>query len=149
MAAGDGRDGPGPRLAASFRVEIDGREIGIARVSGLALAAGPAALAGPERGEPWRAAPAPIRVTLTRALDGDRRLFDWRREAAEKGEGAARRVVVRQLDPATGAPVAAFVFEGWPLAWTGPEFDANAGGLAWESLEILAHDLIWLEEESR
>jgi phage tail-like protein len=134
----------GPRLAAAFRVEIDGREIGIARVSGLALAE---EAGGPGDGK--RAGPAPLRVTLTRALDGDRRLYDWRREAAEKGEAAARRVAVRQLDPATGAPLAAFVLEGWPVAWTGPEFDANAGGLAWESLEILAHDLIWLEEESR
>jgi phage tail-like protein len=132
----------GPRLAAAFRVEIDGREIGIARVSGLALAAEPE---GPWSGK----GAAPVRVTLTRALDGDRRLYDWRREAAEKGEAATRKVSVAQLDPATGAALGVFVIEGWPILWTGPEFDANAGGLAWESLEIVARDLIWLEKEGR
>lgn len=129
-----------PVLAARFRVWIGGDEIAVARVSGLALAGAEA-----EGRAAWDAPALPVRLRLARALDGDRRLYAWRREAMRAGGEARREVVVRQLDGA-GRAVHGWSLVGWPLAWAGPELDANAGGLAWETLEIVADDLTWLEE---
>ena len=127
---------------------IDEAEIGVARVAGLSLAADPAGLAAePSKGGvAWSAPPLPVRLTLARALDGDRRLYAWRREAILGGAAASRRVEIRQLDRDGRRVLNAWALQGWPLSWTGPEFDANGSGLAWETLEIVAHDLIWLEE---
>lgn len=130
----------GPLLAARFRVWIGGEEIAVARVSGLALAG-----AEPEGRAAWDGPALPVRLCLARALDGDRRLYAWRREAMRAGKAALREVLIRQLDGA-GRAAQGWSLIGWPLAWTGPELDANAGGLAWETLEIVADDLTWLED---
>jgi phage tail-like protein len=137
-----------PSPAAVFRVLIGQAEIDVARVAGLSLAADPAGLraARSHGGVAWSAPPLPLRVTLARALDGDRRLYAWRREAILEGAAASRSVEIRQLDRDGRQVLNAWLLQGWPLRWTGPEFDANGGGLAWETLEIVAHDLIWLEE---
>jgi hypothetical protein len=125
----------GPTLARAFRVRVGEREVPVARVSGLALAEAAASEGA-----------AAVRLTLARALGVDRYFYDWRRAALRDGEAAARPIVIEQLDHAGRRVVNAWALTGWPLAWTGPVFDANEGGLAWETLEIAAHDLIWLEE---
>lgn len=142
------RPGRGPSLNTAFRVFVDGAPVDVARIAGLALAADPGGLDAERDADGalvWRAPPLPLRLTLGRALGDDRYLYDWRRAALEGGD-AVRRVTIHHLDRDADRALNGWELRGWPLAWTGPDFDANDGGLAWETLEIVAHDLIWLKE---
>lgn len=140
---------PEPTLAVNFRVEIDGRELAIARVSPLELAADPSGLKqAPDRTQPgrvlWTAPPATGRLILSRAIDGDRTLYQWRREALD-GKPAVRDLAIRQLDRGGTTVLNAWqAVNAWPLRWTGPTFDAIAGGIAFEELELVFTDLRWL-----
>lgn len=140
---------PAPTLTLNFRVTIANRELAIARISPLELAADPDGLkqlAGASRsGSPvWAAPVAPGRIVLARAVDGDRTLFDWRREAID-GKPAVRTVSIRQLDRAAKTVVNTWqLANAWPLRWTGPAFDALDGGIAFEEIELVFTDLNWM-----
>lgn len=133
---------------AHFTVEIDGTEVSCARVSGLELASEVEELSrkkdpkDPER-VLWSAPAHPGRLLLTRALDGDRTLYEWRRKASS-GEPATRTVVIRHLDRADGEALHTWkVSSAWPLRWAGPRYDALHGDVALEELELIFDDLIW------
>ena len=138
-----------PTLTLNFRVTIANRELAIARISSLELAADPEGLkqlAGASRSgsRVWAAPVAPGRIVLARAVDGDRTLFDWRREAIG-GKPAVRTVSIRQLDRAARTVVNTWqLANAWPLRWTGPAFDALDGGIAFEEIELVFTDLNWM-----
>jgi len=137
-----------PVAAVRFTVRIGAREIAVAQVSPPQLGSDPATVTQSPpnaRGRVrWSAEPQPPRLVLTRAVDGDRTLYEWRRAAVD-GRPAARDVVVTLLDPVEGAPKAAWRFrQAWPTCWTGPALDANAADLAWEQLELVCTDVEWI-----
>lgn len=138
-----------PGVAFKFQVLIDGVELAIAQVSGLALAADKATLVweddrGTGVGRRFSATPLPPTVVLRRPLDGSRLLFDWRREALA-GKPALRDVEIVQLDRAGKEPVARWRLRGcFPLRWGGPSFDALAGAVAFEELELVCAELEWV-----
>ncbi|MEX2473290.1 MAG: phage tail protein [Gemmatimonadota bacterium] len=138
-------------VAAHFVVEIDGQPLSCARVSGLELASRVEELASrhdPEHPKDpdhvlWSAPIAPSTVLLTRALDGDRTLYAWRKEAMS-GEPATRTVEIRHLEHAAGDTLHTWqLTSAWPLRWAGPRYDALHGGVALEELEIVFHQLTW------
>lgn len=134
--------------AASFTVLVGGAEVAIARVEGLGLSADPERLkhvaSADDRSVAWSAPVLPVRVTLVRAVDGDRTLYDWRREAQD-GKPALRDVALSLLDRPGGKPVHRWAApEAWPVAWRGPLLDAMSGDLAFEALDFVCADLRWL-----
>lgn len=148
-------EGPGPRVdlsvAANFVVEIDGRPLSCARVSGLELASRVEELESkqdPEHPEDpkrvlWSAPAEHGTLLLTRALDGDRTLYAWRKEAMS-GEPAVRMVAIRHLERAGGEVLHTWhLTSAWPVRWAGPRYDALHGGVALEELELVFHDLTW------
>lgn len=137
-----------PALAVNFSVETDAGALSVARIEGLGLAADAARLqlnrgtaAQPAQ---WTAPPLPGRLTLSRAVDGDRSLYDWRREALD-GKPAMRTLVIRHLDRSGTETLHAWQLnQVWPVAWRGPLFDALDGGIAMEALDLAYSDVIWL-----
>lgn len=138
-----------PTLAVNFTVDTDAGSLSVARIVGLGLAGDPAGLAYSASARPpaapqWSAPALPGRVTLVRAVDGDRALYGWRREAVD-GKPAMRSVTIRQLDRSATQTLNAWrLAHAWPLAWRGPLFDAVDGGIAFEELDIVYADLVWL-----
>lgn len=130
----------------AFRVRVEGVEVTVDRVSGLALAADPARIEevhdilGPVG---WIAPPAPVRLRLERAFDGSRAFYDWRRDGV-LGHDAARRLVRIEILDKAGAVAQAWELTGWASAWRGPALDAAQEGALRERLEVLAFDLVWL-----
>ncbi len=106
---------------------------------------------GKERGAPAVLDPSPSpvlppqRVTLTRAIDGDRTLWLWNREAAG-GKATPRDVTLLLLSGPDGPPVHAWVLrEARPLRWSGPAFDAMTSGLAMEEMEVTYARVDWID----
>jgi phage tail-like protein len=135
-------------LATNFVVRVDGAPIACARVETLSLAADDERLVRKEHPGPppqvrWSAPPATGRLVLARALDGDRTLYQWRRDAID-GKDAVRTIVVEHLDRPCGKVLYRFeITHCWPLRWTGPRYDAFTGGIAFEELEVVHADLHW------
>lgn len=138
-----------PTTAFSFDLTIDRQPLALARISGLELAADPSTLETVR--EPrsdvvtgFRARPLQGRLLLARAVDGDRTLYAWRREALS-GRPALKNLLIRQLDRTGTAALNTWRVQGaWPLRWTGPSFDALVEALAFEELELVFVDLEWL-----
>jgi phage tail-like protein len=135
-------------LAAHFTVHIGRIPVSCARVSGLELASNPEQLErkeDPDRlsGVLWSAPTLPGRLVLARALDGDRTLYEWRREAIS-GKPAVQDITVQHLDRSGGRPLHTWrLTSAWPLRWTGPTYDALQGGIAFEELEAIFLDIVW------
>lgn len=135
-------------LAVNFSVLIDDAMIACAHISALEMASDETQLkrivSSDDRHQvQWSAPPQQGRLTMARALDADRRLYAWRREALS-GKPAVRRVIINHLDR-SGTEVL-FRWEmpqAWPLRWTGPRYDALHGGIAFEELEIVFDDLLY------
>lgn len=90
----------------------------------------------------------PQRVILTRAIDGDRTLWLWHREAAG-GKAKPRNVTLVLLSGPDGPPVHAWVLrEARPLRWTGPAFDAMTSELAMEEVELTYTRVDWIDAGS-
>jgi hypothetical protein len=125
-----------------FRVFIGKSEVGFAVVGPISSQA----VVG-DPGKPPRDGYAT--VTLRRALTGTTELFDWRRAIAA-GKPDRRAVIIQQLDRADGSVVNAWQLEqAWPVRWTGPGFDALAGVVACEELELAFDDVTWLPARRR
>ena len=124
-----------PTITRNFRIAIDDVEIGFCGLSRLASET--------VREEPARAVHRYPNVVLRRALGRDRRLFEWReRILADKDD--KRSVTIRQLEATGGRVTNTWVLEGaWPCRWAGPAFDANAGEVAMEEIELAYDRLIW------
>jgi phage tail-like protein len=138
MASPD-REEPLLRVS-SFEVLIDGRELGFAQVGPLASET--------DSGEPADRRPHPFApVVLRRALTTSTELYDWRRNVVA-GKEDRRDVTVRQLSSPGGSVVNTWrLVRAWPRRWTGPAFDALSNELAWEEIELMFDDLLWLGDE--
>jgi phage tail-like protein len=127
--------GESPAIARNFTVAIDDVEIGFCSLSRLASET--------VREEPARAVYRYPNVVLCRALGRDRRLFEWR-ERILAGKEDKRQVTICQLDGAGGRVTSTWILEGaWPCRWAGPAFDANAGEVAMEEIELAYDRLVW------
>jgi phage tail-like protein len=120
-----------------FEVLIGDRELGFADVSRLTSETDFSV--HPDR-PVHRFAP----VVLRRGLTTSTELYDWRRMIAS-GKDDRRDVTIRQLSAPGGAVVNAWRLIGaWPRRWSGPAFDAMSNGVAYEELELMFDDLVWL-----
>lgn len=120
-----------PASSRRFRVALDGADVDVAQVSGLA--ASPGALGDPRHSPPL--------VTLRRPVTGDRTLFDWHTRGARRDA----EVLVTVLDGDGVHPVAAWALVGArPVRWTGPDLDTTARGCTpTEGLELTYDHLEW------
>jgi phage tail-like protein len=142
-----------PVSAARFAVLIAGVELDIARVSAPSLAAHRPSLRLheiPAKGRPssyrWSGGAETGSLVLSRALDGDRTLSDWRRSTLSTDPAvraaATRNVQVRLLGADGNQVVSELrLHDAWPLRWTGPELDGLSVDVAWEHLEVVYTDL--------
>lgn len=131
--AGTGDDPVDPVSNAHFRVLIDKEEIAVARISALQT---PASGATQVDGA--------LSIRLTRAIDGNRLLWEWRRAAAA-GRRRRRRVrILHRRRPGDRVPLNVFTLIGAePLRWTGPRFDAIEPDVALEEIEISYRTVVW------
>ncbi len=135
-------------LAVHFEVLIDGTPLSCAHISPLAVTGVESGLkrsVSPDDRESivWSAPHQPGRLVITRALDRNRYLYAWRREAMS-GKPATRTIEINHLERSGGTPL--FRWEltfAWPLRWTGPRYDALHGGIAFEELDVVYNDLLW------
>lgn len=139
---------PALLLAVNFSVLIDGESVSCAHVSPLAMSSlesGLKQIISPDDRDVvlWSAPKQAGRLVIARALDGNRRLYSWRREAMS-GKPAVRTIEINHLDRSGTQTL--FTWElthAWPVRWTGPRYDALHGGIAFEELEVVYNDLLW------
>jgi len=90
--------------------------------------------------DPTRADTDEPRVTLCRAVTGDRRLYDW----AASTQRRRGEVLVEVWGSRADTPVAVWALLGArPVRWYGPDLDAMAAGVAVEELELTYDRLEW------
>jgi hypothetical protein len=124
-----------------FEVLIGDREIGFADVSRLTSETDFSV-------HPDRPAPRVAPVILRRALTTSTELYDWRRVIVS-GKDDRRDVTIRQLSAPGGPVVNAWrLTRAWPSRWSGPAFDAMSNAVAYEELELIFDDLVWLAHDS-
>ncbi|MHA1113034.1 MAG: phage tail protein, partial [Alphaproteobacteria bacterium] len=71
-------------------------------------------------------------------------LFAWRNEIL-KGKADVRDIGNGQLDSRGETVVNAWLLVGaWPTSWIGPVFDAQRSAAAFEEIEVLYRDILWL-----
>jgi T4-like virus tail tube protein gp19 len=123
-----------PLLRTSyFRVLIGDRELGFSEISPLTSETGE---------ERHRLETVGLRRAITRSSE----LYDWRRRIVD-GADDRRTVTIQQLERPDGAVANAWELVGaWPCRWSGQAFDARAGDVAMEELELTFEDLVWLKE---
>jgi len=122
-----------PQPNVHFDVRIDGVSVPVRTVSGLF-----------DFIKEREAADADGRVgTLTRAVTGDRRLFQWFVDA-RNGKDARYTVTIRLLSGETSKPLDEWaLLEALPIRWCGPHFDAQHGEVAVETLYIRYASVEW------
>jgi phage tail-like protein len=126
-----------------FQVLIGDRELAFASVGPLASTT----TAPDERGD--RPVNRFSNMILRRALTTSHELFDWRRRIVD-GKDDRREVTIRQLSAPGGEVVNAWQLVGArPVRWSGPAFDAMAGDVAIEEVELAFDDLVWLKDTTR
>jgi phage tail-like protein len=126
---------------SSFRVLIDGRELGFAEITQLT------SLTTPEPGGERRH--GFDTVVLRRALTRSTELYDWRRRIAG-GAHDRRTVTIQQLSTPGGDIANSWRLDGaWPRRWSGPAFNAQGSDVAMEELELAFDDLVWLGEHEQ
>jgi T4-like virus tail tube protein gp19 len=132
-----------PLLGTShFRVRIGRREIGFCQVGRLSSETD---LMVPTDEPRHRFETVVLRRALTRSSE----LYEWRRRIVEGAEDR-RQVTISQLDAPAGEVVNAWrLVRAWPCRWSGPAFDANETGLAYEELELAFDDLVWMEPTTK
>lgn len=82
-------------------------------------------------------------VTLRRAIGSDRSFFKWR-EAVASGRQDVRDVTISQLSIPAGRPVNEWLLKGaTAIRWSGPDFHARSGEIAYEELELRYESIIW------
>ncbi len=123
---------------SNFVVLIGDRELGFAEVSRLTSETNPDV---PDHRHGHRFATVVLRRALTRSSE----LYDWRRLIVD-GKDDRRDVTIRQLSTPGGKLANAWRLVGaWPCRWSGPSFDAMSNDIAFEELELMFDDLIWLD----
>jgi phage tail-like protein len=128
---------PEPLLGTShFRVLIGKREVGFCEVGRLTSQTD-LTVPPEERRHSFET------VVLRRALTRSTELYTWRRRIIE-GTDDRRPVTVHQLEAPAGAIVNSWRLErAWPCRWSGPAFNANESGVAYEELELAFDDVVW------
>jgi hypothetical protein len=131
---------PEPLLGTShFRVLIGRRELGFCEVGRLTSQTD-LTVPPEERRHTFET------VVLRRALTRSTELYTWRRRIIE-GTDDRRPVTVHQLEAPAGAIVNSWRLErAWPCRWSGPAFNANETGVAYEELELAFDDVVWQAE---
>jgi T4-like virus tail tube protein gp19 len=131
---------PEPLLGTShFRVLIGRRELGFCEVGRLTSQTD---LTVPPEERRHSFETVVLRRALTRATE----LYTWRRRIIE-GTDDRRPVTVHQLEAPAGAIVNSWRLErAWPCRWSGPAFNANESGVAYEELELAFDDVVWQAE---
>lgn len=126
-----------PLLRTSFfRVLVGDVELGFAEISRLTST----------DAEPGERSARFEAVVLRRALTRSRELYIWRRNVLD-GKDDRRAVTIQQLEAPAGAVANAWRLVGArPVRWSGPDFDAMESRIAYEELELVFDDLVWLEE---
>lgn len=128
-------------MAYDFAVEIDGIVVGLAEVSGLESRIEVEELA--EGGVNGHAHKLPGRVShsnlvLRRGVATNSFLRDWY-EQVLSGDFCRRSGAVILW---AGVQSQVWTFhQALPVSWTGPQFDALAGQVAFESIELVHHGL--------
>jgi len=123
-----------------FEVLIGDREIGFADVSRLTSDTDFSV-------HPDRPAHRFVPVVLRRAMTTSTELYDWRRVIVS-GKDDRRDVTIRQLSAPGGPVVNAWrLIRAWPCRWSGTAFDAMSNGVAYEELELIFDDLVWLAHD--
>jgi phage tail-like protein len=136
------REGDALLRTSSFVVLIGDKEFGFAEVGPLTSATD---FDAPDKTPANRFAP----VILRRAVGTSTDLYDWRR-AIVAGKQDRRDVVVRQLSAPGGRVVNAWrLAKAWPTRWSGPSFNALHSEVAFEELELMFDDLLWLPTKDR
>jgi hypothetical protein len=136
------REGDALLRTSSFVVLIGDKEFGFAEAGPLTSATD---FETPDRKPANRFAP----VILRRAVGTSTDLFDWRR-AIVAGKQDRRDVVVRQLSAPAGRVVNAWrLVKAWPSRWSGPSFNALHADIAFEEVELMFDDLLWLPTKDR
>ncbi len=121
---------------SSFEVLIGDRELGFAEVSRLSSVT--------DLDNPERHAHRFETVVLRRALTRSTELYDWRRLIVD-GKDDRRDVTVRQLATPGGEVVNSWrLVRAWPSRWSGPAFDARTTDIAFEEIELMFDDLVWI-----
>ena len=83
-------------------------------------------------------------LVLRRALTRSKDLYLWR-QAIIDGKEDRRPVEILQLPTPRAKPVNRWRFKDcWPCRWSGPEFDSQFGGLAFEEIELCYDRFDWL-----
>jgi phage tail-like protein len=128
-----------PLLRTSyFRVLIGDRELGFSEITSLTSKT--------DTEQPKEHRHRFETVVLRRAVTRSSELYDWRRRIVD-GADDRRTVTIQQLERPEGAVANAWQLVGaWPCRWSGKEFDARAGDVAMEELELGFEDLVWLKE---
>jgi phage tail-like protein len=131
-----------------FEVQIAGQQTGFFRsVSGLEMETEVVEFReGGQNSGTIRKLPGVTRVAniqLSRAFTGDRSLYDW--FVAPQTTRVNGRIVMFDRQ---GQRVAAWTFiNGFPVKWSGPEFDASKNEVAIETIEIAHEGLTFSEDE--
>ena len=122
-----------PLPKAHFRVHLGTDEVGVESST-------PLHWAGPGHGDP----DLQQTVTLRRAIGSDRTFFKWR-EAVASGRQDVRDVTISQLSAPARKAVNKWLLKGaTAVRWSGPDFHARSGEIAYEELELRYESIIWL-----
>ena len=121
-----------PVPKAHFRVYLGKEEVGVESIT-------PLHWAGPGHGDPELRQT----VTLRRAVGLDRTFFKWR-EAIAAGEKDVRDVTISLLSTPAGKTVNTWQLKGaTAVRWSGPDFHARSGEIAYEELELRYESIVW------
>lgn len=77
-------------------------------------------------------------IVLKRGVTDDRQLWDWHKQAID-GNVQRKNGSIVLLDRGGQEKVRWNFFDGWVAKWTGPDFKAETGDIAIETIEI-AHE---------
>lgn len=135
--------------AATFRVEVDGQEVGqFTQVSGLEVTIATEEIL--EGGQNSFAHKVPGRMSwpnlvLSRGVTQNDRLLSWVNDSsgegfAGKGNKVGRSTVAVIMTSQQGKPVRTWELEGaFPVRWKGPQFSSSGSDALVEELEITHH----------
>jgi len=77
-------------------------------------------------------------IVLKRGVTDDRQLWDWHKQAID-GNVQRKNGSIVLLDRGGQEKARWNFFDGWVTKWTGPDFKAETGDIAIETIEI-AHE---------
>jgi len=126
------RDAGFPLPKAHFRVFLGRVEVAVESVSQLHWT--DSARADPQLRQT---------VVLRRAVGADRSLYEWR-AAVAAGKDDVRNVTIVQLAGPDAKAVNIWLLErADAVRWSGPDFHARSGEIAYEELEIRYESIAW------